>query len=217
MERAVLNLPADVHTHRHGNPDAIYNAKPAEAMRLCGKDGNSQPYSLSLHPWDIGTDANGSLTCLGGFLDAAEVCMRDARMIAVGECGLDPKSLLSTEEQQAVFETLLDMARACGRPVIVHCVKLWDAMTESVARVWGKRQAAEAWDNGCPVIIHGFRKGPELARQLTGKGYRLSFGEHFNAEALQAVPATMRYAETDESELTIEEIKALQNRCISQI
>ena len=217
MQRAVFDLPTDVHTHRKGNPDAIYNASPREAVEFCRMRHNQQPYSLSIHPWDLRPDENGRLSVLREFTDAVAVCMRDSQMIAVGECGLDPKCPLSAEDQQAVFEDALDVARSSNRPVIVHCVKLWEAMMESVARVWGVRQAAEAWDDGCPIIIHGFRKGPELARQLVGRGYWISFGEHFNTEALRAVPAQMRFIETDESEQTIEEIKAIQDRCFSKI
>ena len=214
MQRAVFDLPTDVHTHRLGNSDAIYNASPKEALELCHMKHNPQPYSLSLHPWDLRLE-NGRLAHVQEFVNAVTSCRHDFQLIAIGECGLDPKCMLSTGDQQTVFEDILDVARSANRPVIVHCVKLWGAMMESVARVWGTRQAAKAWDNGSPIIIHGFRKGPELVRQLVRKGYWISFGEHFCAESLREVPAQIRFMETDDSNLTIEEIKAIQDRCIS--
>lgn len=215
MECAVFDLPADVHTHRIGNADAIYNAPTAEALRLCALRGNRQPYSLSLHPWDLRQDAAERVEGLQEFLDAVPVCTRDPLMTAFGECGLDPRCPLPIGTQQAVFETVLDAARHYNRPVIVHCVRLWDAMMQSVTRVWGSRQATEAWENGCPILIHGFRKGPQLARQLVARGYWISFGERFRPETLNAVPAAVRFVETDESSLSIEDIKALQDKCIS--
>jgi len=55
-------------------------------------------------------------------------------------------------------------------------------------------------------IIHGFRGGAILARQLLAKGFDLSVGERFNAEAVRAIPAGRLWVETDVSSLTAKEI-----------
>ena len=61
-----------------------------------------------------------------------------------------------------------------------------------------------------PADYHGFRRNAVLARQLLDAGYSLSFGEHFDPEALRVTPAEHRFAETDESSLSIEKIIDLQ-------
>ena len=57
-----------------------------------------------------------------------------------------------------------------------------------------------------PWIVHGFRGGEELARQLLSHGLYLSFGEKFHEESLRAAWPDHLFAETDESSLTISAI-----------
>lgn len=55
-------------------------------------------------------------------------------------------------------------------------------------------------------IIHGFRGKKELAESLVRQGFYLSFGEKYQAEALQTMPADRLLLETDESICLIEEL-----------
>ena len=54
-----------------------------------------------------------------------------------------------------------------------------------------------------------------MARQMVAHGFELSFGEHFNAEALAATPAAVRHAETDDSALTIDAVEALHRAALA--
>jgi TatD DNase family protein len=48
-----------------------------------------------------------------------------------------------------------------------------------------------------------------LAKQALKAGCYLSFGEHFNPESVRITPPEKKLFETDESELSIEEIYSL--------
>ena len=58
-----------------------------------------------------------------------------------------------------------------------------------------------------PLIVHGFRKGPQLARQLLAAGFHLSLGEKFNPEVARIVPTSRLWFETDESQEDIGKIR----------
>jgi Tat protein secretion system quality control protein TatD with DNase activity len=49
-----------------------------------------------------------------------------------------------------------------------------------------------------PLIIHGFRKGPQLARQLLDAGFSISIGTHHHPDILSIIPPHRLYHETDE-------------------
>ena len=67
-----------------------------------------------------------------------------------------------------------------------------------------------------PWIIHGFRYNAAVAASLLRfPCVKLSFGEHFNPEALRATPAHRRLAETDCSLLSIAEILTLHARTLT--
>ena len=57
-----------------------------------------------------------------------------------------------------------------------------------------------------PWIIHGFRGKPQLAQQLLNKGFYLSFGTHFNLEAMRSTPNNRLLIETDEREADIDQL-----------
>lgn len=119
---------------------------------------------------------------------------------AVGEIGLDRARGAQYEHQLAVFRTQLAQARACGLPVVIHCVRAFE-------QVMGCLSACEPR----AVIFHGFIGSPEQAQQALDKGYYLSFGERTFAsprtlEALRRTPLTQLFVETDESPEPIETI-----------
>jgi TatD DNase family protein len=117
-------------------------------------------------------------------------------MLAIGECGLDKYSTVELRRQITVFEKQIELSEQAEKALIVHCVGRFNelmAMKKSI--VPGQR-----W------IIHGFRGKAQLAGQLLNAGCALSFGERFNADSLQITPLSALFAESDESELCIEDI-----------
>ena len=81
-------------------------------------------------------------------------------------------------------------------PLIIHCVK---AMDELLA-LRKERAPKQPW------IWHGFRGKPEQTKQLLQKGFYLSFGMHYSSEAMNVVPDSRLFLETDDSPVNIEDV-----------
>ena len=83
---------------------------------------------------------------------------------------------------------------------MLHCVKAFEAVMRELAP-----HALRA------VIFHGFIGSSQQAAEAIKKGYYLSFGERTfrsprTGEALRRTPVENLFAETDESDVPIEEI-----------
>ena len=140
-----------------------------------------QYYSLQLHPWHLTGPHD-----IERFTAQALLLRDDPHFVAIGECGLDGLCATPLALQLSAFRAALQVADQLHRPVIIHCVKLW---SEVMAEVRGHEG---------PFIIHGFRKGPALARQLLDAGFSLSLGTHYHPDVLPLIPEDRLYFETDE-------------------
>ena len=81
-------------------------------------------------------------------------------------------------------------------PLILHCVKAFNELILLKKEI----KPSQAW------IIHGFRGKEALATDCLRHGFYLSFGEHFQEDALRTVPLEKLFIETDESRTSIEAI-----------
>ena len=176
---------SDIHTHTPGHPDSVLSISSydVEQVLSANKAGEApQHYSLQLHPWHLKSSDD-----IATFITKAKTLADDPYMAAIGECGLDALCDTPLVLQQKAFEAALTVADQLDKPVVIHCVRLWQEM---LAMTRGHRSE---------MIIHGFRKGPELAAQLVKAGFSISIGERYNPDILQVVPAERLYHETDES------------------
>lgn len=196
MERQPPNQWLDIHTHR-GTADtairAILNVSAYEA----GEPGigTDQWVSLGLHPWYFTAEnVNAQLAVL-------ESKAGHSRVKLIGECGFDRLRGPDMRLQHRAFRSQIDLALTYGKPLIIHCVKAFDELLP-----YGGEYASRL-----PMIVHGFNKSPQLARQLIRHGFFLSFGsaigrERSNAShALQQIDAPF-FLETDDSQADIRAI-----------
>lgn len=148
------------------------------------------PISIGLHPWHV----------KGGWrsqtYDDLIPRLRLPQVKAIGEAGIDHIRGGDIAHQLEAFEIQAHLAKEVGKPLIVHCVKAFD----EVIRLHKTSFKHETW------IIHGFRGKAEQARQLLREGFFLSFGEHYNEEALQLCPLDHLLMETDESTTDIDQL-----------
>ena len=156
------------------------------------KEGSTIPLSIGLHPWHVDEERTAQ-TCpdLLPWLSLPQV-------VAVGEAGIDRLHGGKMELQLEVFEIQARLAAEMKKPLIVHCVKAFD----EVIRLHKTRFPHEPW------VIHAFRGKPDQARQLLREGFFLSFGEHYNDEALCLCPPDRLMMESDESNLSIDTLYA---------
>jgi len=148
-------------------------------------------FSIGIHPWDA--DLEFSKIEFENFIS-------HQNCIAIGECGLDKLKGVDLEFQKTIFKYQLELALCHQKPVIIHCVKAFDEIIE----------ICEPFQNKIPLIIHGFNKSQQLAKQLIESGFYISLGDaifkksdfNFNAICLDNL-----FLETDiDDKLTISEI-----------
>ncbi|MCM1300117.1 MAG: TatD family hydrolase [Alistipes senegalensis] len=144
--------------------------------------------TAGVHPYDADRIAVSSLLPLADEVQA------------IGETGLDFAKGAPQEAQYAAFRAQLELARQYDLPVVLHCVRAFEAVMREL--------------HACPpraAIFHGFIGSPEQARQAIAAGYYLSFGERTfrspkTIEAMRRTPLTQLFLETDDSPTPIEEI-----------
>jgi len=87
--------------------------------------------------------------------------------VAVGEIGLDFKvDAPSRDRQVEVLRAQLDVARAVGLPVLLHCRGAFEELLTLLAEHVGRLRG----------VVHAFSRGPELARRFVDAGLHLAFG-----------------------------------------
>ena len=130
--------------------------------------------------------------------------LQEANCLAVGECGLDKRIEISMELQQMVFEKQLLLAQKYQKPVVIHCVA---AFQELIA-------IKKKLNISVPMLIHGFSKNVQVAKQLLDNGFYISFGKYLllNPEleaVFKIVPDNRFFLETDTVEEGIEAVYEL--------
>lgn len=107
--------------------------------------------------------------------------------LAVGECGLDGLRGPSGAVQQQTLRRMAALSEACGKPLVLHCVRELDALLSL------RRDLKPAM----PWMLHGFRGKPQQLRSLLAAGFYVSFGFRHNAESLRLCPPERLMLETD--------------------
>ena len=185
----------NLHTHKFSAEPSIrelVNQYPREL------DPSIPFCSIGIHPWHIREDM------IAIDLEIIERKLMEGNCAAVGECGLDKIIKTPLELQMEVFEKQLILAQKYGKPVIIHCVGAYQELIGLKNRL----------QITVPLIVHGFAKGEELARQLIDKGFYLSLGKYLfrNPElkdTFLSIPDDRFFLETDTGKEDISEVYEL--------
>ena len=185
----------NLHTHHYTNDVAVL-----EVVNQYPRQFNASIpfYSIGIHPWHI--DENQITTDL----EIIENTLNSKSCLAIGECGLDKRIEVPFNLQIKVFEAQLALAEKHKKPVIIHCV----AAFSEVIQIKNKLKIT------VPMIIHGFSKNVQTAKQLINNGFYLSFGKYLlrNPElesVFKNVPQDRFFLETDTIEETIADVYQL--------
>lgn len=183
-----INEFIDIHSHDiYPDTDKIINLNYDQDIL---EDGY---YSIGIHPWktdNIKFDIKSAITKL-------KEKASDNRIIAIGECGIDKLKGTDIQIQIDVFVHHIKISEELHKPLIIHAVKSFNELIH----LKEKYKPTQQW------IIHGFRGKPQLAQKLINKNFYLSFGEFFNEETVKIIPKERLYYETDQSSLSILEIR----------
>ena len=155
-------------------------------------------YSIGIHPWYI-VEAR-----IKSDLEIIEIKLQESNCLALGECGLDKRIEIPLDLQQLVFEKQLLLAEKYRKPIVIHCVAAFQEVIEIKKRL----------KITIPMVIHGFSKNVQTAKQLIDNGFYISFGKYLlrNPElkiVFQSIPNDKFFLETDTVEETIREVYAL--------
>lgn len=191
----------NLHTHNFtNNPDVleVVNCYPYE-------DISSTYFSTGIHPWYIDSEK------VDEHLTIIEQRLQLLNCLALGECGLDKRIEIPLNIQAEIFEKQLLLAIKYQKPVILHLVAAFQELIEIKNRL----------NVNVPMIIHGFSKNAQVAKQLLDNGFYISFGKYLlrNPElgdVFAGVPEDRFFLETDTIEEGITEVyaKAAQARNI---
>ncbi|MEY4963236.1 MAG: putative deoxyribonuclease YcfH [Bacteroidota bacterium] len=185
----------NLHTHLYTNQDDVLelvNQYPQEFT-------NAIPfYSIGIHPWFIVEDR------IEADLAIIESKLNESNCLAVGECGLDKRIAVPFELQQTVFKRQLLLAEQYQKPVVIHCVA---AFQELIA-------IKKELKISIPILIHGFSKNEQVAKELLANGCYVSFGKYLVRmpqleTVFRAMPNDRFFLETDTDEQTIQEVYEL--------
>ena len=137
-----------------------------------------------------------------------EELLHDARVIGVGECGLDYFRMHSpAEDQIRVLQTHIALSNETGKPMVVHVRDAWP----DVLRVLDEGSAER-------VVIHCFSGDAAIARECAARGYWISFAgnvtypknEHLRQAAV-AVDLDRIVVETDSPFLSPQKLRGSNN------
>ncbi|MEO5777447.1 MAG: TatD family hydrolase [Flavobacterium sp.] len=185
----------NLHTHKFTNNSSILelvNQYPWEF------DNKIPQYSIGIHPWYINEER------LANDLKTIEEKLQLKECLAIGECGLDKRIEVPIEFQIEVFKKQIALAEKYQKPLVLHLVAAFDELIEIKKRL----------QVSVPIIIHGFSKNEQVAKQLIANGFYLSFGKYLLRnpelkEVFKTIPNDRFFLETDTIEETLEEVYKL--------
>lgn len=185
----------NLHTHKFTNDSQILelvNQYPWEF------DAAIPNYSIGIHPWHIDEiRLENDLRIINEKLQLPEC-------LALGECGLDKRIEIPLHLQIEVFEKQILLAEKHQKPLVLHLVVAFDELIAIKKRM----------KISVPIIIHGFSKNEQVAKQLIDNGFYLSFGKYLlRNKELESVFKTISndkfFLETDTIDETLEEVYQL--------
>jgi len=184
----------DIHTHHSLDSKEIISVQSIFLQDIDSKNEIKTPFSAAIHPWHATKFSFEQVSVM------FENLTNQPGLIAIGETGLDKICTADYQQQKRLFELHLKYAENHHKPIIVHAVKSWNELI-----VYLKHSKLQ-------FILHGYSEGTELTKQLIDLGCYFSVGKsvlkitHRFREALQIIPPTSLFLETDDSFVNIREI-----------
>lgn len=177
----------NIHTHSLVHPESEILAQSPD---LFPSDKLPVYTSIGIHPWFL-TEENAESQW-----KALQKQVSHPSVLAIGEGGLDKLKGPDMELQVKILKQQVALSEEKSLPLIIHCVKAFNELIQLKKELRPHQ----------PWIIHGFRGKEALAIDCIRHGFYLSYGEHFQENALKATPQEKLFIETDESEILVQEI-----------
>jgi TatD DNase family protein len=145
---------------------AVERANFATVAALAGRLPNCT-YALGIHPMYVPQAQESDLLALR---TAVEAALNDARLVAIGEIGLDffvpgLSEPSMRAKQEHFYSEQLKLARDVGLPVLLHVRRSQDTVLKYLRRI-----------NVPGGIAHAFNGSAQQAQAFIGLGFKLGFG-----------------------------------------
>lgn len=119
-------------------------------------------FAVGLHPLDVDQWSADSAEQIRG------LARSDAKVVAIGETGLDFYKATNWEDQKSAFIAQLEIARQLNLPVIVHCRDAAAPMVELLHNFWQNQGAVKG-------VMHCWGGTPEETQWFLDLGFFISF------------------------------------------
>ncbi|MGL5062442.1 MAG: TatD family hydrolase [Microcoleus sp.] len=119
-------------------------------------------FAVGLHPLDAHKWQEGTAKQI------LELATSDARVVAIGETGLDFYKADDRQQQFKVFEAQLAIAQQLNKPVIIHCRDAADPMAQMLQEFWQTRGPVRG-------VMHCWGGTPEETQWFLDLGFYISF------------------------------------------
>jgi TatD DNase family protein len=213
-----------IDSHGHLNADrfdgdldlVLGGARLAGVERILVPGWNARSSERALEvvadrPWldaAVGVHPHDASKVDGAGWAAVAAWARDARVVAIGETGLDADRMFSPWEAQLDnLRRNLALSITTGKPAILHCRSRTgerDAQDALVAELRAAGFDRDPFGGRPAAVIHSFSGPVDYAREVIGMGLAVSFsglvfrrGEEASAEVVPLVPADRLLVETD--------------------
>lgn len=159
------------------------------AIRLAERWNNVYA-TVGVHPHYAAKAEPGTMDRLGELL-------RHPRVIALGEIGLDYHYDFSPRDRQtAVFIEQMEIAKAAGKPIVIHTREAWTDTMDLLREHWAGTRL--------PCVLHCFTGNAAQANEALDLGFYISFAGIVTYpkavdvhEAAKVVPTDRLLVETD--------------------
>ena len=148
------------------------------AVKAVAEQADDIWHTVGTHPHEAKEDPELTAESL---IAAIEGC---AKVVGVGECGLDHHYNLSPPEvQHAVFAAHIEAAQRTGLPLVVHTREADEEMAAMLEDAHARSRFK--------VLLHCYTSGPELARRAAALGAWFSVSGIATFKAAQEVRAVI--------------------------
>lgn len=150
--------------------------------------------SLGLHPYFMDRHREGDVEALAQALD------EHPEVKALGECGIDARFEESLDDQWALFNAQLRLAKSRQLPVVIHCVHANDKVSQRLRQL----------DLPAGGLIHAFAGSPDQAWKFLDLGFVVGLGGAVTYEraqrlwrAVKSLPEDGFVLETDSPDMPL--------------
>ncbi|MFM2590812.1 TatD family hydrolase [Vibrio sp. TBV020] len=152
-------------------------------------------YSLGMHPYFLTSTDEIYLNELNHLLES-----REAKCVAIGECGLDGMIDVDMELQERIFIAQVKLATSFQLPLILHCRKTHNRMIQIL-----KQQRFKFGG-----VLHGFSGSYQQAMQFIELGFYIGVGgvityprANKTRQAITQLPIEKLVLETDSPDMPL--------------